>query len=77
MFSNITKKHVILLNKNIKLKEKYYMTKKTHLATAKNFVLHHSLKINKRGGPSKLHLENGNVFKKNSQKVPNPFQLSI
>ena len=44
------------------------MTKKTHLATAKNFVLHHSLKIDKRGGPSKLHLENGNVFKKKQPK---------
>ena len=42
--------------------------KKTHLATAKNFVLHHSLKINKRGGPSKLLLENGNVLKKSSKK---------
>ena len=37
------------MNKQIKLKEKYYMNKKTHLATEKKFVLHHSLKINKRG----------------------------
>ena len=41
------------MNKQIKLKEKYYMNKKTHLATEKNFVLHHSLKIYKRGGPNK------------------------
>ena len=49
------KSHIILLKKNIKLKEKYYINKKTHLATEKNFVLHHSLKINKQGGgPNKL-----------------------
>ena len=43
------KSHIILLKKNIKLKEKYYINKKTHLATEKNFVLQISLKINKRG----------------------------
>ena len=32
------------------MKEKYYINeKKTHLATEKKIVLHHSLKINKRG----------------------------
>ena len=36
------------------MKEKYYTNEKTHLATEKIFVLHHSLKINKRGGPIKL-----------------------
>ena len=45
------------------MKEKYYINEKTHLATEKIFVLHHSLKINKRGvggrgerggGPNKL-----------------------
>ena len=52
----LQKSHIILLNKNIKLKEKYYINKKTHLATEKYFVLHHSLKINKKGGggPNKL-----------------------
>ena len=29
--------------------EKYYINKKTHLATEKKFLLHYSLKINKRG----------------------------
>ena len=29
------------------MKEKYYINEKTHLATEKIFVLHHSLKINK------------------------------
>ena len=38
------------MNKNIKLKENYYINKKTHLVTETFFVLHHSLKINKRGG---------------------------
>ena len=37
-----------------KLKEKFYINKKTHVVTEKNFVLHHTLKINKRGDPSKL-----------------------
>ena len=31
------------------MKEKYYINEKTHLATEKNFVLHHSLKIKKQG----------------------------
>ena len=31
------------------MKEKYYINEKTHLATEKVFVLHYSLKINKRG----------------------------
>ena len=43
------KSHVILLKENVKLKEKYYINKKTDLATEENFVLHHSLKINKWG----------------------------
>ena len=40
------------------MKEKYYINEKTHLATEKNFVLHHSLKFNKRGVliKSKSHL---------------------
>ena len=33
-------------SRNFKLKEKYYINKKTRLATEKNFVLQHSLKIN-------------------------------
>ena len=37
-----------------KLKEKFSINKKTHLVTEKNFVLHHTLKINKRGDPNKL-----------------------
>ena len=41
------------MNKNVKWKEKYYINKKTHLATEKFFVVHHSLKI-KQGGPNKL-----------------------
>ena len=36
------------------MKEKYYINEKTHLATEKKCVLHHSLKINKRGCPNKL-----------------------
>ena len=36
-------------SRNSKLKEKYYVNEKTHLATEKNFVLHHSLKITKHG----------------------------
>ena len=49
-FSNITKKHITKMSRNSKLKEKYYINEKIHLATEKIFVLHHSLKINKRGG---------------------------
>ena len=48
-FSNITKKHITEKSRNSKLKEKYYINKKIHLTTEKNFVLQHSLKINKRG----------------------------
>ena len=36
-FRVLQKSHVILLKKNIKLKEKYYINKKTHLATEKKF----------------------------------------
>ena len=36
------------------MKEKYYIKEKSHLATEKHFVLHHSLKINQREGPNKL-----------------------
>ena len=50
MFSNITKKHITKKSRNSKLKEKYYINEKTHLATEKNFVLHYSLKISKREG---------------------------
>ena len=51
-FQILQKSHVILLNENIKyyIKEKYYINKKTHLATDKNFVLHHSKLINGEGG---------------------------
>ena len=48
-FGILQKSHVILLNQNIKLKEKYYTNKKTHLATEKKIVLHQSLKSNKPG----------------------------
>ena len=40
------------MSRNSKLKDKYYINEKTHLATDKNFALHHSLKVNKRGGGS-------------------------
>ena len=43
MFSSITKKHITKKPRNSKLQEKYYINEKT-------FVLHHSSKINKRGG---------------------------
>ena len=36
-------------SRNSKLKEKYYMNDKTHLATKETFVLQHSLKIDKKG----------------------------
>ena len=48
-FQIIQKSHVILLNKNFKLEEKYYINKRAHLGTEKKFVLHHSLKIKKQG----------------------------
>ena len=60
----LQKSHIILLNKNIKLKEKYYINKKTHLATEKYFVLHHSLKINKKGGGGPNKLRGGKGRKK-------------
>ena len=43
--------HITKKSRNSKLKEKYYVNvnEKTHLDTKKNFVLHHSLKTNKRG----------------------------
>ena len=34
------------MSRNSKLKEKYYINEKTHLATEKKIVLCHSLKIN-------------------------------
>ena len=37
-----------------KFRENYYINEETHLAAEKNFALHHSLKINKWGTPSKL-----------------------
>ena len=43
------KKRITKKSRNSKLKEKYYIDKKNHLATEKKFVLHHSLKTNKRG----------------------------
>ena len=53
------------------MKEKYYINEKTHSATEKNFVLHHSLKINKRkgdgGGPSKQVLINAEGVRKKSK----------
>ena len=48
-FSNITKKRITKKSRNSKLKEKYYINEKTHLATGKDFEVQHSLKINKRG----------------------------
>ena len=62
-FQILQKCHVILLKKNIKLKEKCYINK-THLATEKIFVLHHSLKINKQVGPNKLREEDWKKIKK-------------
>ena len=50
-FSTIAKKYITKKICNSKLREKYYINKKTHLATEKKLVLHHSLKINKQGGP--------------------------
>ena len=49
-FSNITKKRTLKKLRSSKLKEKYQIKEKTHLATENFFLLHHSLKINKRGG---------------------------
>ena len=46
---SITKNHITKKSGNSKLKEKCYINEKNHLATEKIFVLHHSLKINKRG----------------------------
>ena len=43
------KKHTTKKSRNSKLKEKYYLNEKTHLATEKKFVLQRSLKINKWG----------------------------
>ena len=51
---NITQKHITKKSRNSKLKEKYCINKKTHLATEKIFVLYHFLKINKQGGRNKL-----------------------
>ena len=47
---NITKKNIAKNLQNSKLKEKYYINEKAHLAIEKKFVLHHSLKINNRRG---------------------------
>ena len=47
------------------MEEKYYINKKTHLATDKNFVLHHSVKINKRGCPNKFRGGEGRGSEKN------------
>ena len=52
-FSTIAKKHITKKICNSKLREKYHINEKTHLATEKFFLLHHSLKINNQGGPNK------------------------
>ena len=70
-FSNITKKHITIKSRNSKVKEKYYIKKKTHLTTEKFFVHHHSLKINKRGGPNKLRGLEKN--RKINKRPPSPF----
>ena len=52
---NITKKHIKKKSRSSKLKEKYCISEKTHLAKEKIFILYHSLKISKQGGvPNKL-----------------------
>ena len=48
-FSGITKKHISKKTRNSKLKEIYCINEKSHLATRKDLVLQHSLKINKWG----------------------------
>ena len=68
----LQKSHVMLLNKNIKLKEKYYISKKTHLATEKNFVLHNSLKINKWWDPNKLRGGGSDKSRKINKRPPVP-----
>ena len=60
---NITKKHITKKSRNSKLKEKYYINEKTDLATRKDFVLQHSLKINKRGSPNKLRRDRKKIEK--------------
>ena len=45
---NITKKQITKKSHNSKLKEKYSIDKKTHLAIEKIFVPQHSVKINER-----------------------------
>ena len=75
--SSITKKHITKKSRNSKLKEKYYINEKTHLAAEKKFVLHHSLRINKRGFLISSGLEEGRGSEKN-QKInnrPPPFPL--
>ena len=62
-FQILQKSHVILLNKNFKLEEKYYINKRAHLGTEKNFVLHHSFKNEETGGPDKLRRGGGGVGK--------------
>ena len=49
-FPNITKKCITKKSRNSKLKEKCCINEKAHLDTEKEFVLQHSLKINKRLG---------------------------
>ena len=76
MFSNITKKHITKKSRNSKLKEKYYINEKTHLATEKNFALHHSLKIHKRVGRGLNKLRRGRGSEKNrkiNKLPPSPF----
>ena len=60
---NITKKHITKKSRNSKLKEKYYINEKTHLATEKKFVFQHSLKINKRWGGSEGRKKNRKINK--------------
>ena len=68
-FSNITKKHIKKKSRNSKLKEKYYINEKTYLATGKKIILHHSLKINKRGAPNKLRWGEWEGGSKKNRKI--------
>ena len=55
-------------SRNSKLKEKYYINKKAHLATKTIFVPHHSLKINKQG----VLISYCGAAKKSENKRPPP-----
>ena len=58
----ITKK-----SRNSKLKEKYYINEKTHLATGNDFVLLHCLKINKRRGRGGVLISSRGIRKKSTE----------